>query len=185
MGVTLLELLVSISITALIIGVVVAMSIAASRVWRRSSSFSQAFPPAYLITTRLNQELKNAYEIDVADDGLSITFRLPRTDGDGINVLPFEVGREISYYRADESGDIEHPGTFLWRREWNAVSDVTTLDAIAENVTELTFNLDASEEGRVFAVYSTAITVAGHEQSTEYNSRFESSMAVRNPTGND
>jgi len=151
------------------------------RVWRRCSSFSQAFPPAYTVISRLNKELKNAYYITIADDQQSILFHLPRVDAERIALAPLQVGHEITYYRSDASGDQEQSGTVLWRRDYDAVNEVTTQRALAENVSELTFSCDATYNGRVFSVYSTAVTVVGQEQATRYESNFNTTVAIRNP----
>jgi len=180
-GLTLIELMVILPILALVTGVIVSMLMTSMRVWRRCNSFSQAFPPAYTVISRLNRELKNAYYIAIADDRQSITFRLPRVDENGINLVPLQVGDEITYYRSDASGDPAHSGMLLWRRDYNAVSDMTTQRILAENVSELTFSCDATWSGRVFSVYSTAVTIVGQEQATRYESNFHTTVAIRNP----
>jgi len=54
------ELLISLTITALISLVLIAVLIASLRVWRASSSLSQAFPPAYNLLSRVNTDLMSA-----------------------------------------------------------------------------------------------------------------------------
>jgi len=179
-GFTLLELLISMTIMALVIGVTVSILMTSMRVWRRCSSFSQAFPPAYTVISRLNKELKNAYNITVAEDQQSIIFHLPRVDAERIALAPLQLGHEITYFRSDESGDDEQSGNVLWRRDYNAVSGTTTQRALAENVSELTFSCDATHNGRVFSVYSTAVTVVGQEQALQYESNFHTTVAIRN-----
>ncbi|MHB9131393.1 MAG: hypothetical protein ACYDBB_09925 [Armatimonadota bacterium] len=183
-GVTLIELLMVIASATLISGVIMAMYIASLRVWYRCSSQSQAFPPAYMVITRLNQELKNAYAITVPPNGKSVTFRLPKTDpnNNGCNILPFQLGREISYYCANDTAQEGNTGTVLWRKTFNADTSETSYMRIANNVTNLAFQADASTNGRVFAVYSTTVTVVGKEQKTSHESNFHSTIAIRNPT---
>jgi len=182
-GVTLLEMLICATITAMLAGILVVYFITTMRVWRRCSSFAQAFPPAYAVVTRLNRELKNAYYIAVATDQHSITFRLPKTDTTGLAVTPLALGREISYYRSDTSGQTNKTGTILWRKELNAVTNKTTKVGLATNVQALTFTCNATQSGRVFAVYSSAVTTLGQEQRTKYTSQFAVTTAIRNPTG--
>lgn len=180
-GFTLPEVLVSVVITGLIFGVVISILITSTRLWRRCSSMSEAFPPAYAVVNRINKELKNAYYVTVPAAKNSITFRLPRTDADGINLVPLQPGTEVTYYRSDATGLNTHTGTTLWRRATNLQTNAVRLRSLAENVEELTFNCDATQAGRVFSVYSTAVTVVGQEQATTFESRFQTTMAIRNP----
>lgn len=181
-GFTLIEALISTAIIGLVFGIVVAVLITSMRVWRKCSSESQAFPPAYQLVTQLNNELKNAYYISIPTNSTSITFRTPKTDANGVNIVPFVLGHEITYYRSDATGSMTATGTFLWRKDKNGVSNVTTQRNIAQNVSQLTFNCSGTLSGRVFAVYSMSVTVVGQEQATTYNSTFSSTMAIRNPT---
>ncbi len=180
-GFTLPEVLVSVVITGVIFGVVIAILIAATRLWRRCSSMAEAFPPAYTVITRINKELKNAYVVSVPAAKNSITFRLPRRGTNGINLLPLQPGVEVTYYRSNRTGEMNKSGTILWRRETNLQTGAVRQRSLAENVSELTFNCDATQAGRVFAVYSTAVTLVGQEQSTTFESRFQTTMAIRNP----
>lgn len=176
-----IELLITVTILALVMGVTISMLMTSMRVWRRCSGFSQAFPPAYAVIGRLNKELKNAYYVNVSADGESITFRVPRTDGDGFNMVPLQLGHEITYYRSDDSGDLGEAGTLLWRRDYNALTANTRQRILAENVKSLHFERKATYDGRVFSVYSNAVTVVGQEQHTETESSFETHIAIRNP----
>ena len=180
-GFTLVEMLIVVTITGLMFITITAMMIVTLRIWRRDNSFSEAFPPAYSVITRINHELKNAYYVSVANDHSTIVFRIPRTDNTGADIVPFQLLQEITYYRANTTGTMGTTGTTLWRKNFNAVTNQTTYMAVAQNVTSLTFNCDATQSGRVFAVYSTAVTVLGKEQSTQYSSSFSTAVAIRNP----
>lgn len=181
-GLTLIELMITVTILALVMGVTISMLMTSMRVWRRCSSFSQAFPPAYAVIGRLNKELKNAYYVSVADDKHSITFRVPRIDDTGFNAVPLQEGHEISYYRSDESGDLGEAGTLLWRKDYNALTGLTKKRVLAKNVTALDFDTIATYNGRVFSVYSNAVTVIGQEQAKTEESSFQTTIAIRNPS---
>lgn len=180
-GFTLMEVLVSVTISGVIFGVVVSILIASTRIWRRCSSMAEAFPPAYTVINRINREMKNAYYVSVPASKDRITFRLPKRDQNGVNIMPLEPDIEVMYYRSDADGTLTGAGTVLWRRETDLDNDAVTLRAIAKNVEELSFQCDATQAGRVFSVYSTAVTLVGQEQSTTYESRFQTTIAIRNP----
>ncbi|MHB0935845.1 MAG: PilW family protein [Armatimonadota bacterium] len=180
-GLTLIELMITVTILALVMGVTISMLMTSMRVWRRCSSFSQAFPPAYAVIGRLNKELKNAYYVNVPPEKDSITFRVPRSDEAGFNAVPLQMGHEITYYRSNDSGDQGEAGTLLWRQDYNALTGITRNRVIAENVTRLEFDCVKTYDGRVFSVYSNAVTVIGKEQHAEHESSFETHIAIRNP----
>ncbi|HOS43860.1 MAG TPA: hypothetical protein PK794_09240 [Armatimonadota bacterium] len=171
------------TVFSLIIIVVVTVFITSMRVWRRTASQQQAFPPAFLIMDRLSRELKNAYAIAIGADGDSLTFRLPALDDDGVNRLDASgrhiFGREIRYYLVADAADEEAPRE-LWRDE-TVAGGGTVSRRLAENVVDMTFEVDSSSE-RVFAVYSTAITLLGQEGAQTYESRFNGAVAFRNQT---
>ena len=182
-GITLMEVLVCAMITGIISSVLVAYFITTARVWYRCSSFMQAFPAAYAVVSRLNRELKNAYTITVPANQTSVTFDLPQTDATGVNIVPFTLGREISYYCSDSSGKTNKSGTVLWRKETNGVTGKIRLIKLASNVKALSFVCNATQSGRVFAIYSSAVTTQGQEHATKYTSNFTTALAIRNPTG--
>jgi len=179
-GVTLPELLISMVVMLLIAGVISALYFASLQVWRRCSSQSQADPPAHMAIARLSKELRNAYKVSSMGSS-SIGFLLPKTDSNGVNIVPFETAREIAYYVSDGSGEPGRPGTTLWRREVVTQTGAVKLQQIAQNVQQLAFDYETTGESRVLAIYALSITVIGREGRQQYSSQFGSHIAFRNP----
>jgi hypothetical protein len=127
--------------------------------------------------------LKNAYYVSVSADHHLITFRVPRTDEDGFNAVPLQEGHEVTYYCSDTSGDQDHTstGTVLWRQDYNALTGTTRKRILAEKGT-FYFDLMATYSGRVFSVYSNAVTVLSQEQVKPTESSFNTTIAIRNPS---
>jgi type II secretory pathway pseudopilin PulG len=178
-GTTLVELLVSLSIIVLISGAVFAVYLTSMGLWRRVSSSEQAMPAAYQVSTRLAQELKNACAVSVNPTGTRLTCSMPKIDSDGFDVLPVQAGREVTYYLADATGDDATTGAILWRKQKDLTTHAVTQMKLANNVTELQFVVAASDTGRVFAVYTTAITVVSQEGIVSATSRFTTAAAIR------
>lgn len=166
-------------IALLIAGVVSATYFASLRVWRRCSAQSQADPPAHMTIDRLTKELKNAYEVTTMGSS-SITFTLPLTDEEGINVIPLQPGKTVSYYLAGEDGLPDPEGTVLWRQEYDHPHHLTKSAIIAENVESLALEYEAASPNRVLSIYALSITVVGEEGRQEYRSEFGSHVAFRN-----
>lgn len=190
-GFTLPEMLTVITITSLIMVVLFAIIMTSMRVWHRVSSQQQAFPPAHLIMSRIDRELKNAYYISVINNGAAITFRLPQQearvlDGRAEMVNSLDVAghlildREITYFRSDETGDITVTGNVLWRMETRPGQD-PTFQRIADNVIGMDFVAESSGQ-RVYAVYSSTITVLGEQGAQQFRSQFDGAIAFRNQT---
>jgi len=165
-------------IMTMIAGVVSSLFFASMQVWRRCSSQSQADPPAHFAIARITKELKNAYLVDNMGAS-SITFTQPKTDADGINLLPLQPGRRITYYVSDDSGQVGHAGTVLWRKWQDLVTGRTTVRRVANNVEQLGFSYDTTST-RVLKIYAMSITVLGKEGREEYRSKFEGHVAFRN-----
>jgi hypothetical protein len=147
-------------------------------VWRRCSSQAQSDPPAHFSITRISKDLKNAYAV-VDMQQSSITVMLPRTDANGINLVPFQPGKQVRYYIGDAEGDAGESGTILWREQINQVNGARRLALVAGNVEELTFSYESTSE-RVLVIYAMSITVTGREGREEYRSEFGSHVAFRN-----
>ncbi|MHB9026026.1 MAG: prepilin-type N-terminal cleavage/methylation domain-containing protein [Armatimonadota bacterium] len=189
-GFTLPEMLTSLVLTSLILGVLVTMFILSMNVWRRCSSQSQAFPQAYLFVARLGQEMKNAYAVtvpaaDVENPARSITFDLPRTDANGLNIIPFQLGNRIKYFRSDATGaeganGASIAGTYLWRKKTNGTSGAVTYTQIADSVSNVSFGLDDSTPGRWYNSCTVAITVLGRQESEQFTATFNTKAAARN-----
>jgi len=180
-GVTLPEMLMVMVITILMFGVISEIYFASLMVWRRCSSQSQADPPAHMTLDRVSQELKNAYQVNSPDSATDyITVTMPVRDSGGTNIWPFQADTRITYYLSDATGQHGHTGTYLWRETVKVSNGNTTLDIIAENVQNLTFEVYPSGTGRVLKVYAMSIAVVGQEQHTQYASRFSGSVAFRN-----
>jgi prepilin-type N-terminal cleavage/methylation domain-containing protein len=177
-GFTLIETLAAMTIMALIGSVVSALFFTSMQVWRRCSSQSQADPPAHMAVSRITKELKNAYFVN-SMGASSITFTQPKTDAQGTNILPLQPGRRISYYLSDDSGQVGHAGTVLWRNYEDLVTGRTTLQHLANNVEQLGFSYDTTST-RVLKIYAMSITVLGKEGHEEYRSQFVGHVAFRN-----
>lgn len=210
-GITLVETMIAITITGLMAAVLFVVFVVSTRLWARCSAQSQAYPPACIVVSRINQELKNTIGNSVkvsnsitavahgTNEYDTLIFRAPLTDGDGLHgtdIIPLKAGREIRYYPVlNAASDTNHNGTldagedwryFLYRRETNLTTNPVTIlsdRAIAENAQLPVFTCAATESGRVFAIYSTVITIVGAEGAKRFNSTFRSIMAVRNPAG--
>lgn len=177
-GFTLVEALIVMAIMTMVAGVVSSLFFASMHVWRRCSSQSQADPPAHMAIARMTKELRNAYLVDDMGSS-SITFTLPQADADGINTLPLQPGRRISYYLSDSTGEVGRNGSILWRRQQDLVTGHATTRRIAENVEQLGFSYDATPS-RVLKIYAMSVTVLGREGRQEYRSVFGSHVAFRN-----
>ncbi len=177
-GFTLVEALVVMSVMSLIGLVLSSVFFASMQVWRRCSSQSQADPPAHIAIGRITKELKDAYRVDSISTN-SITFTMPKTDGSGVNLVPLQGGRQISYYLSDSSGQVGHTGTVLWRKQLNLVNGTTTYRQVASNVQQLSFSCDATAN-RVLNIYTVAVTVLGQEGRVQYLSSFGGQVAFRN-----
>jgi prepilin-type N-terminal cleavage/methylation domain-containing protein len=177
-GFTLVETMIAVTVMSMVMGVVSAIYFSSLQVWRRCSSQAQADPPAHLAISRLAKELKNAYVVDEHQEH-SITFTLPLTGEDGINVLPLQAGKRISYYVSDTTGVVGNTGTILWRKETNMVNGQQKLQRIADNIEDVRFEYVTSSS-RVLEVYSLSITVLGQEGRQQYHSSFSSYTAMRN-----
>lgn len=177
-GFTLVEALVVMFVMSLIGLVVSSLFFGSMQVWRRCSSQSQADPPAHIAIGRITKELKDAYSVNSISTN-SITFTLPKTDSNGLNLIPLQGGRQINYYLSDSTGQVGHTGTILWRKQLNLVNDTTTYRRIANNVQQLTFSCDATAN-RVLNIYTVAVTVLGQEDRVQYLSSFGGQVAFRN-----
>lgn len=178
LGVTLPEMLISMVIMVLIVGVVSILYFTSLHVWRRCSSQSQADPPAHMSVSRLSRELKNAAKIEGITES-SITFTLPGKDENGYNIVPLTAAQRIYYFLGDEEGNPNSSGSTLWRQRIDLSSGNTTLQSIAHNVESLNFEVDATED-RVLKIYAMSVTIVGREGREEYRSQFESHIAMRN-----
>ncbi len=192
-GFTLPEMLMVIAITSIIVVVLFAILMTSMRVWHRVSSQQQAFPPAYLVMSRISRELKNAYHVNIVDDGATLIFRTPlqttRTiSGETVTLNSldingnFQVGTEVMYYRSDDTGEYGVEGNVLWREE-TVGEDEPVLRRIAGNVTNMEF-VEESETGggRVYTVYSSTVTVQGEEGAQQFQSTFDGAIGFRNQT---
>jgi len=179
-GVTLPEVLIAMVIMTLIAGVVSALYFASEQVWRRCSSQAQADPPAHMAISRLTKELKNAYQVSSMGP-TSVTFLLPRVDGSGVNIVPLQTARVVSYYLSDDTGQQSHSGNVMWRKETNADTGSAKQQRIASNVQQLDFDYETTGNNRVLAIYALSITVLGQEGRQHYQSQFGSHVAFRNP----
>lgn len=177
-GVTLPELLISMTVMVLVAGVVSACYFASMRVWQRCSSQSQSDPPAHMTIDRVSSELKNAYLVDSLTP-TALTFTIPLRDDDGINILPLQSGTRVSYYLSDESGGHDAEGTCLWREATELATGTQSQMKLAGNVEQLTFDCDATET-RVLKIYAMSITVVGQEGLQQHHTQFESHIALRN-----
>lgn len=72
-GFTITELLVTIIISTLIIGVLSAVFVASLRVWNRCNSQTQAFPPAYDALERINRDMRSAAYLVTPDQWVAGT----------------------------------------------------------------------------------------------------------------
>ncbi len=180
-GTTLIELLISLSIIVLISGAVFAVYLESMGFWRRVSSEEQAMPAAYQVSTRLAQELKNGFNVSVTPDGKSLTFQQPQTDGNGYDLLPLTPARAVTYYLSDATGAANTPGTVLWRSQTDLTTNAVTRMKLASNVSGLQFTTVAASYGRVFAVYTTAVTFTGQEGIVKNTSQFTTTAAIRCP----
>ena len=177
-GFTFIEALVTMVIMSLVVGVISTVYFSSIHVWKRCSSQSQADPPAHMTINQLSKELKNAYLVNEMGD-TSITFTTPLQDANGINILPLQPGRVISYYISDESGVANQEGTILWRSQTDIASGATKQRRIADNVEALDFSYDATPT-RVLKIYALSVTVVGKEGRHEHRTEFGSHVAFRN-----
>jgi prepilin-type N-terminal cleavage/methylation domain-containing protein len=194
-GFTLTELLVSITISALIMGVIGLVFIASVRTWNRVSSRGKSAPQAFSIIYRINRELRLACAVETAALGDRVTYWLPKTladkgvddpgdsTDDDINYVGpngLEPGRKVEYYLSNDTGSSTVVGGhLLWRRE--TTNGVVRLTQVAREVAALNFVLVNTPGGQTYGVYSTAVTITGTEGATVTNSTISSNIAIRNP----
>jgi len=179
-GMTLVELMVAIVVSSLVIGAMFLIYQATYHVWSRCASQAQSVVSAYFVSAQLSREVKNAYAVTIPAAGNSITLSLPRQDASGVNIIPFQLGAQITYYLSDSTGVVGKSGTCLWRQYVDAVHSTTSSADIANNVTSCSFQQDALATGQVLKVYCNMVTVAGQQGAEQYASSFQCSTAMRN-----
>ena len=177
-GVTLIELLMGMVIAAIIGAVISSIFFASLTVWRRCSAQGQADPPATMSINRIARELRNAYLVDSMGAD-TITFTLPLTDADGVNLLPLQPKTRITYYLSDETGSQDVTGTMLWRQQVDVPTSQTHQRCLADNVVAIGFSYDATES-RVLKIYALSITVQGREGPEVHQAQFGTHVAFRN-----
>jgi prepilin-type N-terminal cleavage/methylation domain-containing protein len=185
-GFTLPEVMVTMVIMTVVMGVVGSVYFSSLAVWRRCSAQSQADPPAHISMERITTEMKNAYKItSTLTDGAEradITFLLPEKGGNGLVIYPFQSHSQIMYYLSDATGRHDRNGTHLWREcTLTATGAVTRVD-LAGNVTSLQFEGNSTDGGnaRVLKAVAMSIAVMGKEGREQYTSSFAGTVAFRN-----
>jgi prepilin-type N-terminal cleavage/methylation domain-containing protein len=177
-GLTLVEVLIGMVVTAIIAAVISSIFFASSKVWRRCSAQSQAEPPATMSIDRISHELRNAYLIDYMGSN-KITFTLPVTDASGYNLLPLTGKTRLTYFLSDSTGIEGHAGTILWRKQYTISNGQTRLRRLANNVLSIGFSYDATDS-KVLKIYALSITVQGREGPEVYYAQFGTHIAFRN-----
>lgn len=105
-GATLIEVMTASSMTVVIIGAAVAMMLSGSRSWAQGESYIAAELNGQQAMKRIAQDLREAMSVTVSTDGRSVTYRLPRRDGNGSFITPAVLDPTIynCYVVANERG---------------------------------------------------------------------------------
>jgi type II secretory pathway pseudopilin PulG len=100
MGITLMELVVGIGITALLVAATGSLLLGSTRIWARRSTQAQTDTDVALAMQRITRDLSQAMAFSIEDCGRSIYFVLPaRAAGEATFQIPVQAER-------DEWGDI-------------------------------------------------------------------------------
>ena len=122
-GITLIELMVAASLTAVIITAVCSVYFYAMRLWQRGQAANLAYTTAVTGIERMEKEVENACAIAYTMSYNEVFIRLPRDQDSAGEYVPVEINNTFGYmtgdsmvfYLSDESGNRGTPGNILWR----------------------------------------------------------------------
>lgn len=139
-GLTILELLVVITVLAIILPGLALIVSNYMGVYQRNYGRLRAVTTLASAQEQITMHLANLSMLVVPDDG-NIVFRIPACGTDGFPRMPFDRrGVLLALYRSNTTGSTAATGNHLWLGRGNvAATSVTPLRRIAPDVTGLTF----------------------------------------------
>ncbi len=142
-GVTLVELIISMSVLSLVLGAVFALYLQAIRMYQETASADWANFGAATAIGRLEKDIQQCFRVTGRYPS-RITITRPLTAYDSVTgaylpVQPLVEGTSVRYYLSDASGVLDGSGTCLWRALKPAGSSSYVRDnaPLADNITTL------------------------------------------------
>ena len=143
-GLTLIEVLTSITVLGILSVGVSMMYIQALKMYRQGQAQTTARDKAALALEKVLPEIREAFNVDYPGPGL-IVFTVPLKDADGkYHVDPttktLTSGYQVAIYQSDSSGEFNIEGKYIWRAQRpNQSATWTKTGVLMDDIEDLTF----------------------------------------------
>jgi len=174
-GLTLIEVLTSISVLAILSVGVSMLYIQALKMYQRGQCESTARDKAALALEKIIPEIREAFNVDYPGPGL-IMFTMPAKNTDGSYVVSattktLVAGAQVAIYQSDQTAALNVAGHYIWRATRPDSSAAwTPTGTLMDDIEDLTFTYSPSTTQ--LELVQVAITV-GEGQSPGYFNRTE------------
>ncbi len=174
-GLTLIEVLTSISVLAILSVGVSMLYIQALKMYQRGQCETTARDKAALALEKIIPEIREAFNVDYPGPGL-IMFTMPAKNADGSYVVSattktLQAGSQVAIYQSDQTAAFNVPGHYIWRATRpDGSSAWTPTGTLMDDIEDLTFTYSPSITQ--LELVQVAITV-GEGQAPGYFNRTE------------
>jgi prepilin-type N-terminal cleavage/methylation domain-containing protein len=182
-GLTLIEVLTSMTILGIVSVGVSALYIQAIRMYKRGSEEATAHSKAVLAVERILPELQEAYNVDFPGPDRLI-FTLPQRGVDGHYEIDAATrspisGTQVAVYTSDHTGAMETPGRYIWHAQRpSPAAEWQDHRVIMDDVEDLSFAYAPSTDR--LEVVEVSITIGKPAEPGYFNRTEVAEIAIRN-----
>lgn len=182
-GLTLIEVLTSMTILGIISVGVSMLYIQAIRMYKRGSEEATAHSKAVLAMERILPEIREAFNVDFPGPDRLI-FTLPQRGASGHYAIDAATrspisGPQVAVYTSDHTGSMETPGRYLWRAQRSSpTAEWQDHQVIMDDVEDLSFSY-APSTARL-EVVEVSITIGKPAEPGYFNRTEAAEVAIRN-----